>query len=292
MFSIVIPLYNKELSITNTINSVLRQTYQKFEIIIVNDGSTDASVKAVESIKDDRIILIHKHNEGVSSARNSGIYEARYEWIALLDGDDLWEPNHLEEIIKMMKIFPKHSVYATSFKCSDKRKMFKHIRKNSIFEIQNYYVEALSEYIMWTSIVVIKKECLSIVGGFNPKLKIGEDVDLWARLAKEYVIIKSATVTAIYRVDAENRTSLSKNIENLHVYYYNLSDYKNLDEYYYYKKLILHHLVSYFFAKDYINFNRIKNRHPEISYNDFFIYLLTYLTPHVINKLKFFKQTK
>src|SRR5690554_5521626 len=97
MFSVVIPLYNKELSISNTIQSVLDQTFQNFEIVIVNDGSTDNSVKEVEKFDDKRIRLIHQENQGVSAARNRGIKEARYEWIAFLDGDDLWEKEHLEE---------------------------------------------------------------------------------------------------------------------------------------------------------------------------------------------------
>lgn len=90
-FSIVIPLYNKEKSITTTINSVLNQTCGDFELIIVNDGSTDTSLEIVQSIKDERIRIINQKNGGVSSARNQGIIEAKFDWIAFLDADDLWE---------------------------------------------------------------------------------------------------------------------------------------------------------------------------------------------------------
>ena len=102
MFSIVIPLYNKELSISNTIQSVLDQTFQNFEIVIVNDGSTDNSVKEVEEFDDKRIRLIHQKNQGVSAARNRGIEEAKYEWVAFLDADDLWMKEHLEEYAKVV----------------------------------------------------------------------------------------------------------------------------------------------------------------------------------------------
>ena len=102
MFSVIIPLYNKELSISNTIQSVLDQTFQNFEIVIVNDGSTDNSVKEVEKFDDKRIRLIHQENQGVSAARNRGIEEAKYEWIAFLDADDLWMENHLEEMTKLI----------------------------------------------------------------------------------------------------------------------------------------------------------------------------------------------
>lgn len=201
MFSVVIPLYNKELSIQNTIQSVLNQTCQDFEIVVINDGSTDDSAKIVEGINDDRIRLIHQENQGVSAARNRGIKEAKYDWIALLDGDDLWETNHLEEINKMMGAFPNEKVYVTSFEYSDGREMFKHPRQTPIFKIENYFKEAIKENLMWTSIVVVHKSCIDEVGGFNERLNRGEDLDLWARLAKQFTIIKSSQVTAAYNME-------------------------------------------------------------------------------------------
>lgn len=200
-FSVVIPLYNKEKSIVNTVSSVLNQSYQNFEIVIIDDGSTDSSVDAVKSISDERIRLIHQENQGVSAARNRGIKEAKNEWIAFLDGDDLWEINHLEEIVKMMRIFPDEKVYATSFEFSDKRKMFKHERNNPIFKIENYFKEAIKENLLWTSIVVVHAQFFLDVGGFNINLNRGEDLDLWARLARRYSIVKSTKITAIYNID-------------------------------------------------------------------------------------------
>ena len=164
MFTVVIPLYNKELSIRNTIQTVLNQTYQDFEIVVINDGSTDKGVKIVESIKDNRIRLIQQENQGVSAARNRGIKEANYDWIAFLDADDLWEVNHLEEINKMMALFPNEKIYVTSFESSDGRVMFKHARQTPIFKIENYFKEAVKERLMWTSVVVVNKECFDKVG--------------------------------------------------------------------------------------------------------------------------------
>ncbi|WP_368570870.1 glycosyltransferase family 2 protein [Acinetobacter haemolyticus] len=217
MFSVVIPLYNKELSIQNTILSVLNQSYQNFEIVVINDGSTDSSVDAVKSINDERVRLIHQENQGVSAARNRGIKEASYEWIAFLDGDDLWECNHLEEIVKMMKVFPENKVYVTSFEFSDKRKMFKHERKSPIFKIENYFKEAIKENLLWTSIVVVHAQCFLDVGGFNINLNRGEDLDLWARLARRYSIVKSTKITAIYNIEdifslTKSKSSYEKSI--------------------------------------------------------------------------------
>ena len=94
MISVVIPLYNKEEQIADTLQSIFAQTFQDFEIVIVDDGSTDNSVEEVEKFDDSRIRLIHQTNAGVSAARNRGIEEARGELIAFLDADDEWKPEY------------------------------------------------------------------------------------------------------------------------------------------------------------------------------------------------------
>ena len=243
MFSVVIPLYNKELSIKNTIESVLNQTYQNFEIVIVNDGSTDNSPKIVDAISDDRVKIIHQKNQGVSTARNCGIKAANNEWIALLDGDDVWEVNHLQEIIDMMKKFPQKKVYATSYNLSNKQKLFRHITPLNIYIVDRYFKKAIKEYIIWTSVVVINKECFETVGYFNPLFNRGEDIDMWERLGKNYEIVKSQKITAIYRTDAENRSfETSKyNIRRSSIYYIDFNKIESADEKEYYTKKIEKH---------------------------------------------------
>ena len=102
MISVVIPLYNKEKQIAKTLQTVLNQTYQNFEIVIVNDGSTDGSVEEVLRISDSRIRLVNQENGGVSAARNRGIDEAKGEYIAFLDADDLWDIDHLEVLYQLL----------------------------------------------------------------------------------------------------------------------------------------------------------------------------------------------
>jgi len=241
MFTVVIPLYNKELSIKNTIQSVLNQTYQEFEIVVINDGSTDNSTRIVEAINDNRIKLTHQENQGVSTARNRGIKMANNEWIAFLDGDDLWKVNHLEEITKMMQKFPNQKVYVTSFEYSDKRPMFRHSRTESVFEVESYFKEAIKERLMWTSIVVVHKSCINKVGDFNERLNRGEDLDLWARLVREYTAIKSAKVTAVYNMDGAD-LSLGKSIYIKSVL--SIIDLKGLKGYErkYYKRMLINRL--------------------------------------------------
>ena len=243
MFSVVIPLYNKELSIQRTIQSVLAQTYQNFEIIVVDDGSTDSSAEQVKKIRDSRIKLIQQKNQGVSAARNLGIKAAKYEWIALLDGDDTWRPIHLQEVIDMMDIFPQKKVYATSYELSNNEKVFRHTPSSNIYIVDRYFKQAIKEYIIWTSIVVIHKECFENIGYFNPLFNRGEDIEMWDRLGKNYEIVKSQKITATYRINAENRSfETSKyDITKSSIYYIDFSQVKSPDEEEYYVKKIERH---------------------------------------------------
>lgn len=276
-FSVVIPLYNKEQSIVNTVLSVLKQSYQNFEIVIINDGSTDSSVDAVKTIKDERIRLIHQENKGVSAARNRGIKEAKYEWISFLDGDDLWEINHLKEVIVMMDLFPGENIYVTSFEYSDQRAMFKHERKSSVFKVENYFREAIKEELIWTSIIVVNKKCLEQVGAFNINLNRGEDLELWAKLAIKNSIIKSSKVTAVYRINAENRTTLSKNLEKCHYYHFDFDNINEVNQLNYCKIFLFNRISEYILVKDYKTAINLINRYPCIKKVEFIVFFYNFL---------------
>ena len=111
LISIIVPLYNKEKFIETTINSVLQQTYKDFELIIVDDGSTDDSAAIVEAIKDPRIRLIKKKNEGVSAARNFGISKSNGEWLLFLDADDELAENALARFIEYAVLYQGTDVF-------------------------------------------------------------------------------------------------------------------------------------------------------------------------------------
>ena len=98
IFSVVIPLYNKERHIQRAIRSVLNQTHQAFELIIIDDGSTDNSFEMAASIQDPRIHIFRKQNRGLPATRNRGVRESANEWIAFLDADDEWLPGFLETV--------------------------------------------------------------------------------------------------------------------------------------------------------------------------------------------------
>lgn len=217
MISVVIPLYNKEQSIASTLQTILNQTYQDFEIVIVNDGSTDHSVEKVKRILDPRIRLIHQSNAGVSAARNRGIEEAKGEYIAFLDADDEWKSDYLKTQYKLTQKYPECSVFACNYEFKDiQRKVTPTIIRKLPFKgedgiLPNYFeVACCSHPPLWTSAVMVKKSAMQLVGGFPIGIKSGEDLLTWARLAVKYKIAYSRKSNAIYLKLKGNAIELSK----------------------------------------------------------------------------------
>lgn len=245
MFSVIIPLYNKELSVKNTIQTVLNQTLTEFEILIVNDGSTDDSLNIVKKIKDKRIRIINKPNGGVSSARNRGVKEAKFEWIAFLDADDLWERNHLEEFKNMMTVFPEMMVFCTSHSKSKLREAYFPKMVKGFELIEDYFDVAMKNVdFFWTGAVCIHKSVFRKTGLFPLKINRGEDLFLWGEIGKRYKIIRSQVVTVNYNYDSENKLTNSKSDYKSSII--SQIDLKNLkgSERLYYKKIIFNRLKS------------------------------------------------
>ena len=115
MFSVIIPLYNKENYIKKVINSVLDQTFLNFELIIINDGSTDDSLSIAQQFTDTRIKIVIQENLGVSVTRNNGVRLAKYENIAFLDADDWWDCHFLEEMYKLVTDYPDAGLYGCKY---------------------------------------------------------------------------------------------------------------------------------------------------------------------------------
>lgn len=219
MISVVIPLYNKEQSIVSTLQSILKQTYQDFEIIIVDDGSTDCSVEEVEKVTDSRIHLIRQNNTGVSAARNRGIEEAKGEFIAFLDADDEWTPCYLEKQYELTQKYPKCSVFACNYEFIDRQKKVSStiIRKLPFGGedgiLSNYFeVASCSHPPLWTSAVMVKKNVIQSVGGFPIGIKSGEDLLTWARLAVNEEIAYSKMPYVIFNIEGYSVNEKPKRI--------------------------------------------------------------------------------
>lgn len=217
MFSVVIPLYNVEQYIERAIYSVLSQTVLPSEILIVDDGSTDNSLKRVEGINSSLIRVIKQPHMGVSEARNRGIIEARYDFIAFIDGDDEWNINHLKIIRNLIDKYPNCGMYATSylFKYAQTGLLVKPtIKKKFSFNgedgILDNYFDILAGGINGPfnmDTIVVRKSLFSLIGGFPKGVNAGEDLYIYARIFIESTIAYSKLSTSIYYIGLDNKTS-------------------------------------------------------------------------------------
>lgn len=214
--SIVIPLYNKQNHILETLQSVFAQSFTDFEVIVVNDGSTDGSRQKVETLVDSRIRLFNIPNRGVSAARNYGIKQSNSPWIAFLDADDYWFPHHLEDLLHLAQAFSDCGLYAKAYyKEMNGRKIppvFVDIPENPWRGVvKDYFNSSSGHALAWTSAVMIPQKVLEEMGGFDEKITFGagEDTDLWMRIALKYPVAFDNKISAIHKLHADNRISNS-----------------------------------------------------------------------------------
>lgn len=204
--SVVIPLYNKEKEIARTLRSVLAQTSQPLEIIVVDDGSTDGSAARVEEIGSPLIRLIRQENRGVSAARNRAMQEACGEYAALLDGDDTWEPGYLAEIERLIAAYPGCGAYATSFNVDDGH----HLTPGDTPQTEgvvDFFTEALSHYVLIPSSTTLRRKPALSLGGFPEGMRMGEDQYLWTKLARTSPVCFSPARLVRYSKAASNRSA-------------------------------------------------------------------------------------
>jgi glycosyltransferase involved in cell wall biosynthesis len=221
-FSVVIPLYNKALHIERALRSVLAQTCQDFEIIVVNDGSTDNGGEIVEGIGDARIRLIDQLNQGVSVARNVGIEAARQRYIAFLDADDEWLPEYLWNIRVLINNFPDCGAYASAIKTVRPHgqmffpKLDKLPPEPWIGILPNFFElfqDGLTAF--HPSSIVLPKEVLQEVSGFPVGVVLFEDICCWVNVAIRYPIAFSPKRLTIYHQEAINRSNVHKNLSEV-----------------------------------------------------------------------------
>ncbi len=194
-FSVIIPLYNKAPYVRKAIKSVLGQTFYDFELIVVDDGSTDGSASVVETIKDDRLRLIRQENTGVSLARNNGVATSSALFLCFLDADDWWEPTFLEEMDRLIKEYPKAGIYGTNYTIINETK--RKTREAPIGVPDDFdrgyinYCQAYSKNMgmpLWTGAVCVPRNIFIEMGGFPARISLGEDFILWIHIALKYKV--------------------------------------------------------------------------------------------------------
>ena len=207
-FTVVIPLHNKEQHISRAIESVIRQNYRNFELIIVNDGSTDNSINIVRHYEND-LKIIDQENMGVSAARNTGLRHAKNEYIAFLDADDEWHCDFLVHIAKMIEASPQAGIYCTNYykKLGNQTALACTTTRNTEPCVINYFsVAAYDSTPVSSSSVCIPRKILEHAGLFPENIRLYEDLTLWIKISLEYDLVFDNAPMATYHRDALDRS--------------------------------------------------------------------------------------
>ncbi len=228
-FSVIIPLYNKEPHIERAVKSVLNQTFSNFELIVIDDASTDNSLQKLKQIEIDDIKVYQRDVPGPGgyAARNLGIKNANGRYIAFLDADDEWATNHLEEIYQLILKYPNADVYSCGWhlKKGNIKKTNSYFNKNvhkGCHIVQNYFKEArFSGNPLCSSVAVVEKSTIIDSGMFpEGKCRRGGDIETWMRLALKSQIAWTPNLGATYHKDSVNMvTQTVSKTEIPYVYY-------------------------------------------------------------------------
>ncbi|RUR35572.1 glycosyltransferase family A protein [Vreelandella populi] len=224
MFTVIIPVHNKKEYVTAAIDSVLAQTFGEFELILIDDCSTDGSTDLIKPYESEKVTIYNRDTPGPGgyAARNLGVEKANYQWITFLDADDIWYPNHLQTAYELINKYQQVEFFSLS-----RDKIFKG-EKSGFFHPKEEQIEhhiALERFshkdIFHTNAVVIKKELFITAGGFPAgQCKRGGDSDLWLRLLLNCdSIVVSPIVTSCYALDNSGVIYGKASVENQHPVY-------------------------------------------------------------------------
>lgn len=215
-FSVIIPLYNKENFILNTIKSVLNQTFTDYEIILVEDCSTDKSLEIVSKIVNDKVRIIrHEKNKGLSASRNTGIKNANAKYLAFLDADDLWKEDYLQELFQLINEYPRAHLFGTNYEefyANDKillpENNAKKLKKTTL--INDFFDISLAQPLYCPSSFCVEKSVFETIGYYDESITFGEDVDFNIRANSEFLLAYSKIPLVQYLMLSENQITQSK----------------------------------------------------------------------------------
>ena len=208
--SVIVPAYNAERTILETITSVQQQTFSDFELIVINDGSTDRTLELLNTVNDPRLKVFSYANGGLSAARNRGISQASGEFIAYLDADDLWTADKLELQLAALQQYPESGVaYSWNYCMDEQGKSF--YADPPIFATDQVYAQLLMDnFIVNGSNCLIRRQAVESVGEFDPEVAGSADWDYWLRLALHWPFVVVPKHQVFYRISSG---SMSANVE-------------------------------------------------------------------------------
>ncbi|NLF42696.1 MAG: glycosyltransferase family 2 protein [Bacteroidales bacterium] len=215
--SVIIPTYNRALYLTKAVDSVLEQTYRNYEIIVVDDGSTDNTKEVLLPYRD-KIRYIYQDNKGVSTARNTGILKANGELIAFLDSDDEWFPDKLKIQVSDFELFPDAVLSCTNaiIETADKEKVdfFRDCHFLHLEQSQSFYKPSFKSFVI-TPTALVMRSALFKVGMFDERLSIYEDLDLFFRMfTLGHIIINPIRLVKVYRREEPHNLNLTSQSNN------------------------------------------------------------------------------
>ncbi len=213
-FSIIIPVYNKERFVKNTLETVLNQAFQNYEIIVVNDGSTDNSLEILRNISDRRLKIFDQENQGAATSRNNGMKNATAPYLCFLDADDSWTTDHLTVLADAIAKFPAGKMFCSRYVTQINHNTFV---KNNLLDIADDYEGYVEDFfkssyvnrVALTSAVCIHESVFKELGGFNNTTCSTEDLEYWIKIALNYKVVITAKTTMVYNFITDN-SSLSK----------------------------------------------------------------------------------
>lgn len=217
-FSVIIPLYNKAPYVRKALETVCAQTYRDYEIIVINDGSTDNSAIVAEeflnSVEGINYKILQQKNAGVAAARNNGVAQANGNYLAFLDADDWWEPTYLERMAKLIKDYPDAGLYACNYVYykPGKTHVALHIPTGYINYPKVYYQSNAMP--VWTGATVVCKTVFEKIGGFPIGVRLGEDFLLWAQIAMQYPVVFLDEPLAWYNNDVPVALRATRNLHH------------------------------------------------------------------------------
>jgi len=186
--SAIIPVYNCERYVGDAVESILAQTFPAHEIIVVDDGSSDATRQALDRFGAS-IIYVRQKNAGEPAARNTGMRRATGEFIAFLDADDLWLPDKLQAQMDLFAAHPKYSlVYTDMMTFNDQGILVESVRasRRRTYRGGRVFPQLFQETLFGSGSVVFRKSCLDTVGGFDESFFVGSDYEMWLRMARHF----------------------------------------------------------------------------------------------------------
>ncbi len=214
LISVIVPAYNAEATILETIHSVQEQTLSDLEIVVIDDGSTDATLERLETVRDPRLRVFTYQNGGLATARNRGMGRARGELISFIDADDLWTPDKLEFQLAALRRRPRAGVaYSwTAFIDQDGRFLF--AKEPLRLEGDVYAALLMSCFIARGSNVLLRRACVDSVGRFDAGLRAAEDWEYWIRAAARWPFALVPRYQVLYRLSPGGLSSQVAMVEH------------------------------------------------------------------------------